>query len=425
MRLVKVWDSIVVDFTYIHTQRNADGHISSNMSIVDHFCASPNIIDCIDQAGVLHSADTAEDHSPIYLKLSIDVGVSVQNEEVSFIERPAWKKASDKNIKDYRNILSDKFINLSPHEDILLCRDVHCCDPNHLIKITEFTTDVLEAVVDSVKDSIPVTKPPSSKSNQDKCLPGWNERVKPFKKEADFWFSLWISSGKPQNTELHWAMRNSRNQYHYAIRRVKKQMNSIKNNKFLDACMNGGVDLFKEIKKHRGNTGDLPKTVDDISGDKPISNHFKSIYSDLFNSVPSNIELQELLRDINGSMDENDLGTVDLVDASLINEAINRLKLGKSDSNHDFGSDAFIHASDILSFNLSFLFKTFLIHGFTPIFLLVCSLVPIIKDKLGDASSSDNYRAIAISSLLLKIFDWIILILHGDKLSTSDFQFGF
>ena len=58
-------------------------------------------------------------------------------------------------------------------------------------------------------------------------------------------------------------------------------------------------------------------------------------------------------------------------------------------------------------------------------FLLICNLVPIIKDKLGDASSSDNYRAIAISSLLLKIFDWIILILHGDKLSTSDLQFGF
>ena len=95
------------------------------------------------------------------------------------------------------------------------------------------------------------------------------------------------------------------------------------------------------------------------------------------------------------------------------------------DSKYDFGSDAYIHASDILSLQLSFLFKTFLIHSFVPIFLLVCSLVPIIKDKLGDSASSDNYRAIAISSLFLKIFDWIILILHGNKLSTSDLQFGF
>ena len=48
-----------------------------------------------------------------------------------------------------------------------------------------------------------------------------------------------------------------------------------------------------------------------------------------------------------------------------------------------------------------------------------------MKDKLGDLTSSDNYRAIAISSLLLKIFDWIVLLLHEDKLSTADLQFGF
>ena len=138
-----------------------------------------------------------------------------------------------------------------------------------------------------------------------------------------------------------------------------------------------------------------------------------------------NPELQDLLRDINLNIDDKDLENVDEVDSSIIEEAINKLRNGKSDSNYDFGSDAFIHAADLLSTQLSFLFKTFLIHSFVPISLLVCSLVPIIKDKLGDSASSDNYRAIAISSLLLKIFDWIILILHGDKLSTSDLQFGF
>ena len=81
---------------------------------------------------------------------------------------------------------------------------------------------------------------------------------------------------------------------------------------------------------------------------------------------------------------------VDEVNPSIIEEAINKLRNGKSDSNYDFGSDAFIHVADIISSQLSFLFKTFLIHSFVPIFLLVCSLVPIIKDKLGDSASSDN-----------------------------------
>ena len=74
---------------------------------------------------------------------------------------------------------------------------------------------------------------------------------------------------------------------------------------------------------------------------------------------------------------------------------------------------------------ISFLIKTFLIHGFVPLVLLVCSLVPLVKNPLGDLSSSENYRAIAISSLFLKILDWIILTLFGDKIKASDLQFGF
>ena len=72
-----------------------------------------------------------------------------------------------------------------------------------------------------------------------------------------------------------------------------------------------------------------------------------------------------------------------------------------------------------------FLFKTFLLHDYRPTFLLVCSLVPLVKDKLGDLSNSDNYRAIAISSIFLKIFDWVVILLYGDQISTSDLQFGF
>ena len=122
---------------------------------------------------------------------------------------------------------------------------------------------------------------------------------------------------------------------------------------------------------------------------------------------------------------DGDLYLVEAIDKSLIKEAISKLKKGKSEVDHDFGSDAFINGSENISEPISFLIRTFLIHGFVPIFLLICSLVPLVKDKLGDLNSSENYRAIAISSLLLKILDWVILLLHGDKIQASDLQFGF
>ena len=38
---------------------------------------------------------------------------------------------------------------------------------------------------------------------------------------------------------------------------------------------------------------------------------------------------------------------------------------------------------------------------------------------------SDNYRAVAIGSLVMKLFDYVMLILESDKLTTDELQFGY
>ena len=51
--------------------------------------------------------------------------------------------------------------------------------------------------------------------------------------------------------------------------------------------------------------------------------------------------------------------------------------------------------------------------------------MPLLKGALKDDTNSKNYRAIAISSLLLKILDNVILILYGDLLQSDILQFGY
>ena len=55
------------------------------------------------------------------------------------------------------------------------------------------------------------------------------------------------------------------------------------------------------------------------------------------------------------------------------------------------------------------LFSMMLTHGVAPQGLLLSTLVPIPKNKRGNTCDSNNNRQIAISSLLGKIFDTIIL----------------
>ena len=69
--------------------------------------------------------------------------------------------------------------------------------------------------------------------------------------------------------------------------------------------------------------------------------------------------------------------------------------------------------------------KIFLIHGHVSQILLIATIVPLLKDPRGDIQSSDNYRSIALSSVILKIFDWVVLLLFEDKLKLDDLQFSY
>ena len=72
--------------------------------------------------------------------------------------------------------------------------------------------------------------------------------------------------------------------------------------------------------------------------------------------------------------------------------------------------------------HLSSVIKSFLIHGHVSVLLLLSTLVPLIKDELGDISASKIYRSITMRSLILKDIDWIIIILFGVPLCLIELQ---
>ena len=69
--------------------------------------------------------------------------------------------------------------------------------------------------------------------------------------------------------------------------------------------------------------------------------------------------------------------------------------------------------------------RSFLVHSHIPQFLLLSTLVPIIKDKLTSINISKNYRSVCITSLVLKQVDWIIIHLFGDILGFHSLQFAY
>ena len=109
----------------------------------------------------------------------------------------------------------------------------------------------------------------------------------------------------------------------------------------------------------------------------------------------------------------------------LLKLACKKLIPGKSDPIHSFSSDCFRNATDSLYHHLANVLVSCTVHSHVSLVLLLSTLVPLVKDKLGSINTSKNYRSVAISSILLKIFDWVVILLDGQSLGLNELQFAY
>ena len=116
---------------------------------------------------------------------------------------------------------------------------------------------------------------------------------------------------------------------------------------------------------------------------------------------------------------------VNKITPEVVTKAAHKLKSGKSDPSFTFSSDCLKNGSENLYGMLSELLQGFMIHGHVTMGLLISTLVPLVKDPLSSINVSKNYRSVCLSSLTIKMIDWIVIILGGDALGLSELQFAY
>ena len=186
-----------------------------------------------------------------------------------------------------------------------------------------------------------------------------------------------------------------------------------------------GVCIFSEIRKYRGKSSTVSSRIDEEVGASNIADHFATIYSKLYNSVDLGETLQKVNVELESEVELQGQAQLDRINEELIMEALKMMKPNKKDAIFDTMSDFYINGPPELICHLTVLLKLFLSHGSLPYFILMCTLIPLVKDNLGDITSSDNYRAIAGGCLLLKLIDVVVLLLEGDKLGCDPLQYGY
>ena len=114
-----------------------------------------------------------------------------------------------------------------------------------------------------------------------------------------------------------------------------------------------------------------------------------------------------------------------IISPGAIEDAINDLAVGKSCGLDGIYSEHLKYASITYRTLLAKCMTGFLVHGYLPESLMSVVLVPIIKDKSGKINSKDNYRPIAIASIMSKLLEKLLLERLSNFLITSSHQFGF
>ena len=120
-------------------------------------------------------------------------------------------------------------------KDSLNCDNPSCEDGSHSSDCDSLLLDVLCSMVETCYTTIPLSG--GGKVGRGRTarggLPGWGEEVRPHQQESIHWHRVWIREGRPSTGPIHDMMVRTRTQYHYAVRRCKRQSDKSKARNYL------------------------------------------------------------------------------------------------------------------------------------------------------------------------------------------------
>ena len=409
-----------------HAKCQIDYSYNFNMSrfnVLDHFLLSDMLFDkSIDSISVSHDVDNLSDHEPILLKLLLNVQCIGFADKI-YTPRVSWAKATDDNLREYQAMLTQTLQRIELPTDALLCKDMKCSSALHFQQVNEYALAITKSCLSSAETAIPHT----CRRQASGRIAGWSEYVQPLRDKSLFWHKIWLDCGRPKVGAVAESMRRTRAAYHYAIRRIRKNEDSIISERIADAMLHNNTrDFWSEIKRIRTSKLCNNCIVDGQSEHSDIVKLFAVKYRELYSSVPYDAdELQCISNDVNNLI-LTELNQWDCFwSCNDVKTAVSHLKKHKSDGNLGLTSDHIINAGDVCFTHIAMLFTAIIIHGRVPESFLHSTIVPIPKQKNGNRTDSSNYRGIALSSIFGKIFDNVVLVRYSSYITSSELQFGF
>lgn len=394
---------------------NSYTHVSEawgTTSWLDHIVTSNDFHATIQNIKIGYEL-SGDDHIPVTIDINVSNAPEVTTNTNNYSPRLNWSNITIAQKQAYFDRTDTLLAEINVPHTAILCNDTNCKNDNHHTELDNFYTNICDKLKIASGEIFKTKK--TSHHNR----PGWSEYVAELYNTSKNCLSAWIDAGKPRSGRIYDYYIRSRAKFKYGLRFIKRNEDAMRKESLAKGLLNKNSDEFwKEIKTMNNAKTVLPSSVDGVNGASNIADMWKNHYRNLFNCIDRSSNILDLY-DMEASEDTPSVSVFE------ISHIIDNLQSNKSCGLDGIYAEHLMFASSRISTLLSLFTKSCLVHGYLPRSLLDIVLVPIIKDKSGSITSRDNYRPIALASILSKVIEKLLLQRIEDALFTSANQFGF
>ncbi|KAL0852559.1 hypothetical protein ABMA27_016978 [Loxostege sticticalis] len=380
---------------------------------LDHCIVTKAARQSVVDVSVLNQNVYWSDHYPLCIECDINKCLPKLVTTVQSYSKVRWGVRDESQILKYTEACNARLRLIDFPEEFRDCADKICCNIDHKLKITALYQDIVCALKESAEGSYN-----EQKRKKYKCKIGWNKHVRDAHREAQFWYRSWLQYGKPSSGFIYNKMRDSKRYFKAKVKYVQNNESQIK----LDIiAQNHRTNNFKEFWKNTNKLNpklSIPASVagksDPIEIANAFGNHFKVVPE---GGAQFNLAMFDA---------ESSVGNLTVrFTAREVDSIIRGMARGKSPGHDELSIEHLKYAGVHLPRVLSLLFNLCVSHCYLPEDVMFTVVVPIIKNKLGDASDLSNYRPISLATVIAKVLDGLLDRRLGEHIQTHDAQFGF
>ena len=257
----------------------------------------------------------------------------------------------------------------------------------------------------------------------------WDQELTAMKESAVESNKLWKIAGKPRQGPIFEKRQKYRAQYRKGLRDAQKLSTSAYTNELHEALLAKNGQAFWRCWRSKFEIQNKCVHVGGCSDDEAIAKNFAEYFSNIY--VPNDSQRASSLFD-EYSIERKDYFGYPLtpekdIDTELVSKVVQNLKCGRAPDIDNLMAEHLQRAHPIISVILSKLFHLIVLCKHIPTGFGLNYIVPIpkAKDIMSKALNLDDFRGIAISPIISKIFEYCLIEKFNEFLITDEKQFGF